>query len=280
MSIAASNPEVPLVASPYDLRVSLGEKVGEEGLKDALAKGDPGFMHSFTTGSTVDGPGVRVVGWLSGCQFRCQYCHNPDTWKMTNGMPVRAARAVEVILQYRHGLHTMKGGVTLSGGEPLLQHRFVLNVFAGAKKAGVHTALDTNGWLGERLSDSDLGLVDLVLLDIKAFTPDLHLRLTGQSNEPVLAFARRLAAMRKPVWVRFVLVPGLTDDPAEVERVAEFVASLGNVERVDVLPFHQLGRFKWEKLAMEYPLRNTSPPSPAVTESTVAAFRKTGLKAF
>src|SRR5436190_5464174 len=218
MSVAVSSLEVPLEGSPYDFRVSLGERVGEAGIKEALAQGDPGFVHSFTTGSTVDGPGVRVVGWLSGCQFRCAYCHNPDTWKMTNGMPVSAARAIEVIQQYRHGLRTMKGGVTLSGGEPLLQHRFVLNVFAGAKKAGVHTALDTNGWLGERLSDSDLGLVDLVLLDIKAFTPDLHMRLTGQSNEPVLTFARRLAVRKRPIWVRFVLVPGWADDLAEVGR--------------------------------------------------------------
>src|SRR3954453_24258233 len=200
MSVAVSSLEVPLEGSPYAFRVSLGERVGEAGIKEALEKGDPGFVHSFTTGSAVDGPGVRVVGWLSGCQFRCVYCHNPDTWKMTNSMPVTAARAVEVIKQYRQGLRTMKGGVTLSGGEPLLQHRFVLNVFAGAKKAGIHTALDTNGWLGARLSDKDLDLVDLVLLDIKAYSLDLHQRLTSQSNEPVLEFARRLAKLRKSVW--------------------------------------------------------------------------------
>ena len=121
MSTNEAATEVPLVGSPYDLRVSLGESVGEAGMRTALEKGDPGFIHSFTTGSTVDGPGVRVVGWLSGCQFRCAYCHNPDTWKMTNGIPVTLARAVETILKYRHGLRTMKGGLTFSGGEPLLQ---------------------------------------------------------------------------------------------------------------------------------------------------------------
>jgi pyruvate formate lyase activating enzyme len=272
--------DVPLVGSQYDLRVSLGERVGEAGIKEALEKGDPGFVHSFTTGSTVDGPGVRVVGWLSGCQFRCAYCHNPDTWKMTNGMPVTVARATEVIKEYRHGLQTMKGGVTLSGGEPLMQHRFVLNVFAEAKKAGVHTALDTNGFLGDRLSDDDLNLVDLVLLDIKAITPELHQRLTGQPNQAVHEFARRLAARRRPLWVRFVLVPGWTDDPAEIDRVADFAANLGNVERVDVLPFHQLGRFKWEKLAIGYALRDTEPPSRAKTEDTISRFRAKGLKAF
>jgi pyruvate formate lyase activating enzyme len=279
MGVTATEPEVPLVGSQYDLRVSMGERVGESGIREALEKGDPGFVHSFTTGSTVDGPGVRVVGWLAGCQFKCVYCHNPDTWKMTNGMPVPVARALEVIKQYRHSLAVMKGGVTLSGGEPLLQHRFVLNVFAGAKKAGIHTALDTNGFLAERLTDNDLQLIDLVLLDLKAISPDLHKRLTSQSNEPVHAFARRLAALRRPIWVRFVLIPGWTDDMAEVDRIATFAASLGNVERVDVLPFHQLGRFKWEKLGMDYALRDTEPASQATTEEAVARFRAKGLKA-
>src|SRR5262245_29183548 len=129
MSPAASNPEVPLIGSPYDLRVSLGEKVSETDIRAGLETGEFGFVHSFTTGSAVDGPGVRVVAWLAGCQFRCVYCHNPDTWKMTNGLPVTLERAVEVISQYRHSLSTMKGGVTISGGEPLVQHRFVLKVF-------------------------------------------------------------------------------------------------------------------------------------------------------
>src|SRR5262245_37426472 len=125
-----SNAEVPLIGSPYDLRVSLGERVNETDLRSALESGESGFVHSFTTGSAVDGPGMRVVAWLTGCQFRCAYCHNPDTWKMTNGMPVTLARAVEVISQYRRDLQVMKGGLTLSGGEPLMQHRFVLKVFA------------------------------------------------------------------------------------------------------------------------------------------------------
>src|SRR5678815_3508642 len=172
-------PTAPPIGSPFDLRVGVSEKVDEIDIRSAMESGEWGFIHSFTTGSTVDGPGVRIVGWLSGCQFRCVYCHNPDTWKITNGRPVSVERAVEVIKQYRHGLAVMKGGVTLSGGEPLLQHRFVLNVFAGAKKAGVHTALDTNGLLGDRLTDSELELVDLVLLDIKAISFDLHKRLTS-----------------------------------------------------------------------------------------------------
>jgi pyruvate formate lyase activating enzyme len=185
-----------------------------------------------------------------------------------------------VIKQYQHDLKIMKGGVTLSGGEPLLQHRFVLNVFAAAKKAGIHTALDSNGFLGDRLTDDNLQLIDLVLLDLKAFTPELHQRLASQSNKPVLEFARRLGALRRPIWVRFVLIPGWTDDLAEVDRVAGFAAELGNVERVDVLPFHQLGRFKWEKLGMDYALRDIEPPSPGRTEEAIARFRARGLKAF
>jgi pyruvate formate lyase activating enzyme len=278
MSVSVSEAEVP-VGSPYDLRISK-ERVEETGIKEALERGDPGFIHSFTTGSTVDGPGVRIVGWLAGCQFKCVYCHNPDTWKITNGTPISVERAVEVIKQYRHDLLAMKGGVTLSGGEPLVQHRFVLNVFAGAKKAGVHTALDSNGFLGDRLTDEDLKLIDLVLLDIKAVTPDLHKRLTSQSNEPVLAFARRLAELGRPMWVRFVLVPGWTDGVEEIEKIAGFTASLGNVERVDVLPFHQMGQFKWEKLGMDYVLRDARPPGREKVEEAVGRFRARGLKAY
>jgi pyruvate formate lyase activating enzyme len=220
------------------------------------------------------------VAWLAGCQFRCAYCHNPDTWKMTNGMPLSLSRAIEVVGKYRHGLHIMKGGLTISGGEPLMQHRFVLKLFAAAKQMGVHTTLDSNGYLGDRLSDADLPSIDLVLLDLKAMTPDLHKRLTGVDNQPVHVFARRLAAARRPIWVRFVLVPGWTDDLAEVDRIAAFAVGLGNVERVDVLPFHQMGRFKWEKLNMDYQLKNTQPPSREIVDAAIGRFRAAGLKAF
>jgi len=275
----AANPDVPLIGSPYDLRVSLGEKASEFDTKAALESGDWGFIHSFTTGSAVDGPGVRLVGWLSSCQFRCAFCHNPDTWKLSNGMPVSLARAVEVLKQYRHSLQTMKGGLTISGGEPLMQHRFVLKLFAVAKEFKVHTALDTNGAFGERLSDKDLLSIDLVLLGLKAIEPDLHKRLTGMDNKPVHEFARRLAAQRRPIRIRFVVVPGFTDDMEEIDRMADFAAGLGNVERIDVLPFHQLGRFKWEKLGMEYKLRDAQPPPREKIEEILARFRAAGLQA-
>ncbi len=277
MIASVDSPETPLVASQYDLRVALGEKIPDTEIGDALQTGDWGFVHSFTTGSAVDGPGIRLVAWLTGCQFRCVFCHNPDTWKMKNGMPVTLSKAVAVVNQYRHSLRTMNGGLTISGGEPLLQHSFVLRVFKAAREIGVHTALDTHGRLHDRLSDEDLQSIDLVMLGMKAFSPELHRRITGNDNEAVLEFARRLAALQRPMWIRFVLVPGLSDDLDEIGRMADFAASLGNVKRIDLLPFHQLGRFKWERLGIDYQVRNTLPPRQEKIEQVAARFRSAGL---
>ncbi len=271
----------PLAAkSPFELRVNLGKDVPEADVRSALATGDMGFLHSFTTGSAVDGPGVRLVAWTAGCMWRCLYCHNPDTWTMTNGIPVTLARAVEEVGKYRHGLKVMSGGLTLSGGEALMQHRFAVKLLSAARGMGIHTALDTNGYYGDKLSDSELEVADLVILDIKCWDPQRHRRLTGMEIEPTLEFARRLAARRRSVWVRFVLVPGWTDDPAEVGGVARFAAGLGNVERVDVLPFHQMGRYKWKELGLEYRLGDLTPPSTETVERVCAAFRGVGLKAY
>ncbi len=277
---ASAPPHAPLAASsPYELRVNLGRDVPETDVRTALSTGDMGFLHSFTTGSALDGPGVRVVAWTSGCMWRCLYCHNPDTWTLGNGMPVTLARAVEELRKYRDGLRTMSGGFTLSGGEALMQHRFAVKLLEAARRMGIHTALDTNGYYGDRLSDAELEVADLVLLDVKAWNPQVHRRLTGMEIGPTLDFARRLAARRRPVWLRYVLVPGWTDDPAEVDGVARFAAGLGNVERVDVLPFHQMGRFKWQQLGLEYQLGAVEPPSLEVVERTVASFRAAGLDA-
>jgi len=265
--------------NPFELRVHLGAGIPESDVRTALATGEMGFLHSFTTGSTVDGPGVRVVGWTTGCQFRCLYCHNPDTWNMSNGIPVSLTRATEELRKYRHGLSVMSGGFTLSGGEPLMQDRFATKLFAAAKNMGIHTALDTNGVLGERLSDSDLEHIDLVLLDLKSWIPELHRKITGMDVGPVLDFARRLAARRKPIWVRFVLVPGLSDDAENIAGVARFAADLGNVQRVDVLPFHQMGRFKWKQLNLAYALDDVQPPTVEVVERACAQFRAVGLTA-
>ena len=266
--------------SPFELRVHLGDAVPEQSVREALASGDMGFLHSFTTGSAVDGPGVRLVAWTTGCMWRCLYCHNPDTWTMTNGIPVTLARATEELRKYRQGLKAMSGGFTLSGGEALMQHRFAVKLLAAARGMGIHTALDTNGYYGDRLSDSELEVADLVLLDLKGWDPERHRRLTGMDIGPTLAFARRLAEQRRPVWVRFVLVPGWSDDPAEIDGVARFAAGLGIVERVDVLPFHQMGRFKWKELGLEYKLDDVQPPSAEVVERACAAFRAVGLKAY
>ncbi len=277
MQLTSADPAVPLEGSPYDLRVSLGEKTTEFDRKAALESGDWGFVHSFTTGSAVDGPGMRVVAWLTSCQFRCAFCHNPDTWKLSNGIPVTLERAIEVVKQYRVGLATMKGGFTVSGGEPLMQHRFLMRLFQGVKAAGIHTALDTNGALGERLTDEDLKSIDLVMLGLKAVTPDLHKRLTGMDDAPTLAFARRLAALKHPAWIRFVVVPGFTDTMEEIGKVADLAAELGNIERIDLLPFHQLGKFKWEKLGMDYQLKDAVPPSSEFMEKAQERFRSVGV---
>lgn len=277
---ATTQPEpTPLTAaSPYELRVHLAKDMPETDVRSALASGDMGFLHSFTTGSAVDGPGVRVVAWTTGCMWRCRYCHNPDTWTVTNGLPVPVARAADELRKYREGLRIMKGGFTLSGGEPLLQHRFAAKLLAASKAMGVHTAMETNGYFGDRLTDEELASLDLVLLGLKSWGAK-HAELTGVEMEPTLTFARRLAALGKPVWVRFVLVPGLTDDRETLEGIAAFAAGLGNVERVEVLPFHQLGRFKWERLGLDYTLRDARPPSAEEAQQACAVFRAHGLRA-
>jgi pyruvate formate lyase activating enzyme len=266
--------------SPFDMRVDLGNDLPETDVRSALATGDMGFLHSFTTGSAVDGPGVRVVAWTTGCMWRCQYCHNPDTWTLRNGIPVAVTRAVEELSKYRRGLQLMSGGVTYSGGEPLMQDRFIVKLLTASKAMGIHTTIETNGYLGERLSDAELESVDLVMLGIKAWSDEKHRALTGREIEPTLAFARRLALRKQPMWVRFVLVPGVTDDTQDIENIARFAADLGNVERVDVLPFHQMGRYKWERLKLRYALEHVQPPSVEETDRAVEIFRRTGLNAW
>ena len=266
--------------SPYELRLDHSRDVPESAVHEALRTGDMGFLHSFTTGSTVDGPGVRIVAWTAGCQWRCLYCHNPDTWNMMNGIPVLLDRAVEELRKYRQGLKTMHGGFTLSGGEPLMQDRFAVKLLRACKEMGIHTAIETNGYLGSRLSDEELDTIDLVLLGIKTWDRDKHVRLTGKDIGNTLELARRLAARKTPVWVRFVLVPGLTDDDADIAQIARFTAELGNVERVEVLPFHQLGRFKWERLGLDYTLKDVQSPSQELIERTCEIFRAEGLQAF
>jgi len=279
MSQVTEDPVSLVAKSPFELRVHLGDGVPESDVRTALADGDMGFVHSFTTGSAVDGPGVRVVVWTAGCMWRCRYCHNPDTWTMSNGMPVTLPKAVEELRKYRQGLKVMHGGLTISGGDPLMQHRFAMKLTRAAREMGVHTAIETNGYYGHKLSDDDLDNIDLVLLGLKTWGSEKHRHLTGMDIEPTLEFGRRLAARRRPIWVRFVLVPGLTDDPGDISSIARFAAELGTVERVEVLPFHQMGRFKWEKLGLDYTLADTQPTSVGATERACQIFRDAGLTA-
>ena len=272
---------VPLeAASPFEMRISLGEGLPETDVRTALKTGDLGFLHSFTTGSAVDGPGIRLVAWTTACMFRCKFCHNPDTWTLKNGIPVSLESAVQEVRKYSNGLKAIGGGFTLSGGEPLMQDRFAARLFAAVKQMGVHTAIETNGYYGQNLTDEEIKTIDLVILDMKAIGWEQHERVTGMSrNEEILVFCNRLAELKRPMWFRYVLVPGLTDIPEEMDAVARFAASIGVVERAEILPFHQLGRYKWERLGIRYELADTQPPTADSVAQAVEIFRAAGLDA-
>jgi len=239
-----------------------------------------GYVHSWEVGSTVDGPGLRLVGFLTGCPLRCQYCHNPDTWHKYNGHPVSVARSMRQISKYAQVLKISKGGVTLSGGEPVLQRPFVMQVFRRCKQLGLHTCLDTSGRLGDRFTDQELMDIDLNLLDIKSGDPETYEKVTRQPLQPTLDYAHRLSALGRPMWVRYVLVPGLTDGHDNVEKVADICAGLKSVERVEILRFHQMGHDKWQKLGLAYPLENAEPPDAELTERVRGQFRSRGLTVY
>jgi pyruvate formate lyase activating enzyme len=239
-----------------------------------------GYVHSWEVGSTVDGPGLRFVAFLSGCLLRCQYCHNPDTWHKLNGRPVTVGHAMHEIAKYAEVLKISHGGVTLSGGEPVVQYAFMMEIFRRCKALGLHTCIDTAGRLGARLTDEDLMQIDLNLLDIKSGDPAIYQKVTGHPLQPTLDYARRLSDLRRPMWIRFVLTPGLTDDYDNVEKVADICASLQSVERVEILRFHQMGRDKWHKLGIPYQLEGVEPPAPELTERVRGQFRSRGLKVF
>jgi pyruvate formate lyase activating enzyme len=197
-----------------------------------------------------------------------------------NGMPVTIERAVEELGKYRHGLKAMGGGLTLSGGEPLMQDRFAVRLFTAARSMGIHTAIETNGYLGERLTDHELAQIDLVMLGVKTWTSKRHRELTGKDIGPTLELARRLSHLGRKMWIRFVLVPGLTDDPESIEQIAKFAVELGVVDRIEVLPFHQMGRYKWRELAINYTLLDVEPPTSEMIERACEQFRAVGLTAY
>ena len=209
-----------------------------------------GYIHSLESFGSVDGPGVRFVIFTSGCAMRCQFCHNPDTWNMQSGTPYTADELIQKALKYR-AYWGSKGGITVSGGEPLLQIDFLTELFKKAKEEGIHTTLDTSG----------NQYTDLILLDIKHIDEKQHEILTGQSNTNILELAGYLSEIKKPVWIRHVLVPERNDKDEYLDRLHDFISGLENVERVEVLPYHTLGTYKWKELGLKYPLEGIDPPT-------------------
>lgn len=256
----------------------------------AMREGRLGSVHSWELVTAVDGPGTRMTLFLSGCPLRCLYCQNPDTLAMRDGHPVFAEDVLARLARYAPIFRATGGGLTLSGGEVLMQPAFAARLLRGARELGIHTAIDTSGYLGANMTDAMLDDTDLVLLDVKSGDPDTYRRVTGRDLEPTLEFGERLArrgidGRAIDVWIRFVLVPGLTDDAANVELVAEYAASLnairpGTVSRVEVLPFHQLGRAKWAAAGRSYDLGDVEPPTPALVSRVRDRFRARSLTTY
>ncbi|MGN1373076.1 MAG: pyruvate formate-lyase-activating protein [Candidatus Coproplasma sp.] len=223
-----------------------------------------GRIHSFESFGTVDGPGIRFVVFMQGCPMRCKYCHNPDTWAVSGGTEYTAEQVAKNALRYKN-YFANGGGVTVSGGEPLLQTEFVKELFSLLKANGVHTALDTSGAVFSEANkdgiDGLLSYTDLVLLDIKHIDPEEHKRLTERDNKNILAFARHLSDIGKPMWIRHVLVPGITDNDEYLYSLSDFIGSLKTVEKVEILPYHTMGVVKYEKLGLSYPLEGVQPPT-------------------
>lgn len=226
-----------------------------------------GRIHSIETCGTVDGPGLRYIIFMQGCLMRCQFCHNPDTWKMSDGKEVSVQELVDDIESYLPFFKASGGGVTVSGGEPLIQVKFLTVLFKELKKRGIHTAIDTSGGCYSkspsfrRSLDKLLSLTDLVLMDLKQINPERHKTLTGLKNDHILDFAKYLSEKQIPIWVRHVLVPGITDFDEDLYKLADFIQTLSNVERIEVLPYHKLGVYKWEELGYDYPLQGIEPPT-------------------
>jgi pyruvate formate lyase activating enzyme len=265
--------------SRHDLRVGISPDAPDESEDREDSNGAFGYAHSYETGSRYDGPGARVVLFLSGCLLRCTYCHNPDTWHLKDGTYISAQQVIDRLRGFASALRALDGGLTISGGEPMVQLAFTRRILAGAKQMGLHTAIQTSGYLGDRVDERFLSCLDLVLLDIKSSDPDTYRTATGRDLAPTLRFAERLAAIGKPVWVRFTLVPDLTDDPANVDGIARFVAPMKNVEWVEVQPFHQMGAFKWEAMGLDYKHVDTAPPTPALVNRVLEQFRAAGCRA-
>ena len=219
-------------------------------------------LHSIETFGTVDGPGVRFVVFLQGCHLECKYCHNRDTWDINGGTYISVSELISQINRYKTYI-TPNGGVTISGGEPLLQPYFLISLFKELKKQNIHTAIDTSGMV--ELTDTIkevLSLTDLVLLDVKHINPQKCKDLVGFTNEKELAFAKYLSDNNIPTWIRQVLIPGFTDDEKDLLDLKEFISTLNSVKRIELLPYHNLGEYKWKELGVEYALKDVKPATP------------------
>ena len=248
---------------------------------EQVREGDVGSIHSWELVTAVDGPGTRLTVFLAGCGLRCVYCHNPDTWQKRNGKMMTADELMARIVRYKPVYKATGGGLTLSGGEPMMQADFVGQILRRSKAEGIHTNLDTCGFLGARVTDEMLDNLDMVMLDVKSGIPETYKRVTKRDLQPTLDFGRRLAERGVRTWIRFVLVPGWTDEVENVDAVADYVASLGDViERVEVLPFHQMGREKWHELGMEYELEDVEPPTVDLLARVRAQFWVRGLTVY
>jgi pyruvate formate lyase activating enzyme len=274
-------PELGLLeaGNRHDLHIGLSPDAPEESELGDQSEGAFGYVHSYETASRYDGPGLRVVLFVSGCLLRCSYCHNPDTWRLKDGTYISVEHVISRLGDFADALRALDGGLTISGGEPMVQIAFTRRILAAAKRMGLHTAIETSGFLGDRADAEFLSCLDLVLLDIKSSDPETYRRVTGRDLAPTLRFAERLAAEGKPVWVRFTLVPGLTDDAANVEGIARFVAPMKNVEWVEVQPFHQMGAFKWDAMKLDYKHRETRNPTPDLINRVRSQFLSAGCRA-
>lgn len=221
-----------------------------------------GHIHSTESFGTVDGPGIRFVVFMQGCTLKCKYCHNRDTWKVNSGNKITIEELIKNIENYRTYMDNSGGGVTVSGGEPLLQAEFVTELFKKLKELGIHTALDTAGSIPLSPEIKELlKYTDLVLIDIKHIDDEKCKALTGFSNKNNIEFIKYLNNVNIPVWIRQVLVPGYTDDKFDLQKLKQFIDTLSNVEKVEILPYHNLGKFKWEELGDAYELEDVIPPS-------------------
>lgn len=249
--------------------------------KQTISKdGSEGFVHSWDLVTSVDGPGTRLTIFLSGCPLRCQYCQNPDTFNIKNGQLVSLEEIIKKIKRYRKILRSTGGGVTLSGGEALMQPKFTANIFKACRELDINTALDTSGFLGRMCTDDMLDNIDLALLDVKSGLPDTYKEVTTRPLQPTIDFGKRLSEHSVEIWVRFVLVPGLTDSDDNIAAIADIVGEWDSVSRIEILPFHQMSKDKWHSLGIPYLLEDTKPPTKDQVARCRELLEKSGKKVY